>query len=144
MRLGSVASLKFAVFGERLDVVVEPGARQVDVDHLLDLAWPIGNHDDPVAQGDRLVDGVRDENDGLPGLGDEALELTLHRLARHRVDRRERLVGQQDIRLGDQRPGDADPLLHAAGQLVRVRLFEASQVDEVDVAPHPRVLLLFR
>ena len=37
-----------------------------------------------------------------------------------RVDRGERLVHQQDPRLEGQRPGDGDPLLHAAGQLPRV------------------------
>ena len=36
--------------------------------------------------------------------------------AGQRIERAERLVEQQEARLGGQRPGDADALAHAAGQ----------------------------
>ena len=44
--------------------------------------------------------------------------------AHDRVDRAERLVHQHHRRVGGQRPGDADPLLLAAGELGRVALGE--------------------
>ena len=40
------------------------------------------------------------------------------------VERRGRLVEQDDLRLQDQRPGDRDPLALAAGELVRVAVAE--------------------
>ena len=42
-------------------------------------------------------------------------KLEAHLVARQRVERRERLVHQQNIRIEQQRPGDGDALLHAAG-----------------------------
>ena len=46
-----------------------------------------------------------------------------------RVERGERLVKQHDGRLDGQRAGQRDPLLLAAGQLVRVPLAEPAQAD---------------
>ncbi|HRP94784.1 MAG TPA: hypothetical protein PL143_00900 [Rhodocyclaceae bacterium] len=58
-------------------------------------------HDrDAVAQAHRLVQVVRDEQDGAPELVLDALELLLHRHLDQRVERRERLVHQQHARLG--------------------------------------------
>ena len=50
----------------------------------------------------------------------EVEQLVLQAGAHDRVDRAERLVHQQDRRVGGQRPGHADPLLLAARQLGRV------------------------
>ena len=36
------------------------------------------------------------------------------------IERRERLVHQQDVGVGGEGAGEADALLHAAGQLVRI------------------------
>ena len=52
--------------------------------------------------------------------------------ARLRVDRRERLVHQQDRRLVRERTRDRDALLHAAGELPRVVVDEAGQADGVE------------
>ena len=61
--------------------------------------------------------------------------------ARLRVDRRERLVHQQDRRLVGERARDRDALLHAAGQLPRVVVDEARQPDGLDrVLDEPRPL----
>ena len=49
--------------------------------------------------------------------------------ARLRVDRRERLVHQQDLRLVGERAGDRDALLHAARELPRVAVAEVRQAD---------------
>ena len=46
-------------------------------------------------------------------------QLFLHPAARQRVERRERLVHQQDLRLHRHRARDRDALLHAARQRVR-------------------------
>jgi len=42
------------------------------------------------------------------------------RFARQCIEGAERLVHQQQARIVDQAPGDADALLHAAGQLDRI------------------------
>ena len=81
-------------------------------------------HRDLVAELDRLVDVVGDEHDGLAQLALQAQELVLQLLAHDRVDGAERLVHQHHRRVGGQRPGDADALLLAAGQLGRVALGE--------------------
>ena len=82
-------------------------------------------HDrDPVAHLDRLVDVVGDEEDRLADLRLQAEELVLQALAVDRVDRAEGLVHQHHQRVGGERPGDADPLLLAAGELRRVAVAE--------------------
>ena len=48
-------------------------------------------------------------------LGEQVEDLGLH----GDVERRGRLVGDQDLRVGGDRRGDEDALQHAAGQLVR-------------------------
>ena len=70
-----------------------------------------------------------DEHDGLAELGLQPEELVLQLGAHDRVDRAERLVHQHHRRVGGQRPGDADPLLLAAGQLRRVALGERWPAD---------------
>ena len=63
-------------------------------------------------------------------------ELVLQPVPRDRVDRAERLVHQQHRRVGGERPGHADPLALAAGELVRVavavrRRVEADQLEQL-------------
>jgi hypothetical protein len=54
-------------------------------------------------------------------------EFVLEALADHGVDGGERLVHQQDRRVGGEGAGDADALLLAAGELVRVPLGEGGR-----------------
>ena len=54
----------------------------------------------------------------------DPLQLEVHALARQRIERAERLVHQQDLRIARQRPADAGALLHAAGQLVGISVAE--------------------
>ena len=77
----------------------------------------IGDHG---RQPQRLVDVVGDEHDRLAGRPVDAGELALQRIAGDRVDRGEGLVHQQELGIGGERAGDADALLLAARQLVRV------------------------
>ena len=97
---------------------------------------------DPVAHLDRLVDVVGDEEDRLAQLGLQAQELVLQALAVDRVDGAERLVHQHHARVGGQRPGDADPLLLAAGELRGVAVaelgVEADQLEQLGDARRRR------
>ena len=52
----------------------------------------------------------------------DALQLEVHALARQGIERAERLVHQQDLRIARQRTADAGALLHAAGQLIRIAM----------------------
>ena len=95
---------------------------------------------DLVAHLDRLVDVVRDEDDGLGELGLQAEELVLEALAVDRVDGAERLVHEQDGRVDGERAGDADALALAAGELRRVAVADLVGVerDELDELVHAR------
>ena len=57
-------------------------------------------------------------------------ELVLQPRARQRVERAERLVQQQHLRLHRERAGDADALLHAARNLVRELVLGVRESDE--------------
>ena len=96
-----------------------------------DPARAAAEHDHPVAEPDRLAHVVRDEQHGEPALGADPVQLVVQQVAGHRVERAERLVHQQDLRVLGQRPGQRDPLPHAARQLVRPLVGEAAQVHQV-------------
>ena len=81
---------------------------------------PVAHDRDPVAHLDRLVDVVGDEDDRLAHLLVQAQEVVLQPFAGDRVDGAERLVHEHDRRVGGHRPGHADALLLAAGELRRV------------------------
>ncbi len=49
-----------------------------------------------------------------------------------RVERRERLVEQEDARLDRERPSERDALLHPARELVRVALASMAEPDELE------------
>ena len=80
----------------------------------------VAHERDLVGETDRLVDVVRDEDDGLSQLALDLDELGLQPVAIERVDRAERLVHEQHRRVGGKRAGDADALRLAAGELPRV------------------------
>ena len=63
-----------------------------------------------------------------------AQQQLLHHQPRLRVERAERLVHQEQLRLADPRAGERDSLLHAARELVRVMLFEACEAHQPHVA----------
>ena len=72
--------------------------RQVHAQHAGDASGPRRHHHHPVGEEDRLRDGVGDEEDRLAPLLPDAQQLEAHLLARHRVERPERLVHQQQAR----------------------------------------------
>ena len=51
-------------------------------------------------------------------------QLVLHRALRHGIQRAERLVHENHLRVHDQCTRKVDALLHTTGQLVRVMLLE--------------------
>ena len=59
-------------------------------------------------------------------VGDLALQL----LARDGIERAKGLVEQQNVRVERERPGEADALLHAAGNFVRIVAGETFKADE--------------
>ena len=96
----------------------------------------------PLAEVDRLVDVVGDEQDGDAELAATAADEILQVGAGLRVDGGERLVHQQHLRLVRDGAGDRHALLHAAGELPRVGLARVGETDRVQrvgrPAPSPR------
>src|SRR5207302_10352308 len=68
--------------------------------------------------------------DRLGRLAPDALQLEVHGLARHRVERAERLVHQQQRGVVDQRAGQRHALPHASRQLVRILVLESGEADQ--------------
>ena len=96
-----------------------PRAAQRDVEDGFDPTRPRAHDGDAIGQIHRLVDLMSDEQDGLARFRPNLEELRLHELARLGVEGGERLVHQQDDRIGCERAGEVDALLHAAGKLCR-------------------------
>ncbi len=109
---------------------------------LHDLA--VAHDQDPVAELERLLQVVRDEDHRLADLFVQPDDLVLHVPADQRVERGERLVEHHHLRVGGQRPGQPDALLHAAGELVGVGVLVAGQPDQVDhlLGPGPALRLV--
>ena len=61
--------------------------------------------------------------------------------ARQRIERAERLVEQQHLRLHGQRAGDADALLHAARDLRRPLVLGVRHLHEVEIVHGPVMAL---
>ena len=75
---------------------------------------------------------VGDEDHRLADLVVQPDDLVLHVAADQRVERGERLVEQQHVGVAGERPGQADALLHAAGELVGVGVLVAGEADQLD------------
>ena len=95
----------------------------------LTVAGPGGHHDDLVGERDRLLQVVGDEHDGGAGARPQLQQLVLHQRPGLHVERRERLVHQQDLGVVDEGRGERDALAHAAGELVRVAVLEGGEAD---------------
>ena len=82
---------------------------------------PAVEHQHAVGEHDRLVDVVGDQQHRRPVPVAQAAEQRVHPDAGQRVERAERLVGEQQFGFAHQGSGQRDALLLAAGQLVRPR-----------------------
>jgi hypothetical protein len=80
----------------------------------------------------RLVHAVGHEDDGPALAGPERQEIVVELEARDLVERRERLVHQEKLRMGDERSRDRHAHLHAAAELARIGLLEAVEPDHLD------------
>ena len=70
-----------------------------------------------------------DEDHGAPVGQPQRLELGVERVAGQGVEGAERLVEEQDRRVGDERPCQGDALLHPAGELARPEIGRVRQPD---------------
>ena len=87
-------------------------------------------HDgDAVAEADRLLHVVGDEHDRRRKLALDRLEVVLGLGPHQRVEGAERLVHQQQFRLGRERARDADALLLAAGEFVGTAPRERRRIE---------------
>ena len=77
----------------------------------------------------------------LPSFGVDRHHRVLQVRARERVERAERLVEQQHLRLHRERAGEADALLHAAGDLRRPLVLGVRHLHEIEIVHGPGVPL---
>ena len=91
-----------------------------------------------VRHGQRLFLIVGDVDEGHADPSMERLQLPAELGAELLVERRERLVEQEQVGLEDERAGQGDALLLTTGELPRRAVGEVGQVDEVERLAHPR------
>ena len=95
---------------------------------------PRSHHDDAVGEVDRLLDRVRDEHHRLVLGGEHLQQQVLHRRAGLRIERAERLVHQQELRLDRVGARQGEALAHAARQHARPGVGEVGEAHEPHVA----------
>ena len=108
------------------------GRRYVDGEISATRPGPAREQHDPIAEPHRLAHVVGHEDHGLARLAPHGLELVVEAVARHGVERAERLVHQQHLGVLRERAGERDPLAHAARELVRSRLGEVAEVHHLE------------
>ena len=111
------------------------GARSRQVDHhrVQHAPRPPREHEHAVGHEHRLLDIVRDIEDGLARPLPEGEQLLHHEGAGLGIERREGLVHQQHRRVHRERARDAHALPHAARELMRVLVLEAAEAHLLDV-----------
>ena len=125
---------------ERLRVGVQRPAEQVVHGGGLDDLAEV-HHGDPVGEVPDHGEVMGDEHDRQPEPGLELLEKGDDLGLDRHVERADRLVADQQVRLQDQGAGDADSLPLAAAQLARIavveRLVEAHRPQQLVAARSP-------
>ena len=115
----------------------------VDVLGRADLLDETVAHDgDAVGEVERFFLIVGHIKKGDAGALLYVLEFALHLLAQFEVERAERLVQQQQLRLQNQRAGNGDTLPLSAGELGRHALFKALQRHQAQHFPHAALALV--
>ena len=87
-----------------------------------DASGPARQQHDPIAEAHRLAHVVRHEQHREAAVAPQPLELVVEHVARHGVERPERLVHQEHVGSLRERAGERDPLAHPARELVRTLL----------------------
>ena len=98
--------------------------RQLHRDIAQDPAGVAAEDEDPVAHQHGLFDVVRDENHGFDrhlAFGPQIEEVRAQGFGGQDIERRERLVHQENGRMHDQCAREPDALAHATGELARIR-----------------------
>ena len=113
-----------------------PLDRHLDLHH--DPPRPRRHDRHAVSEVERLLHVVRDQHDRARLLAQRLREPLLERAARDLVERRERLVEQQQRPPGQERARQRHALSHPAGQLVRPRPFEAAEAEALEQRPRLR------
>ena len=96
--------------------------------NLLDTARV--HHHDAIRDLERLLLVVRDEHRGHADVVVQAPEPAPQLLPHASVERTERLIEQQNLRLGCERPSERDALALAAGELVGIARRQAIEPEE--------------
>src|SRR5690606_21700028 len=117
-------------------------ALELRAHHLGLPARTPAEQEDLVGDVDRFLDAVGDEDHGLLLDLEQRQQVFLELAPGLLVDRGERLVHQQDVGVHGERPGEPDPLAHAAGQLVRIAVLETGEAHLADAAPGHLLALL--
>lgn len=124
---------------EGIDRMLVDALGRVD---LLDGA--LMEHGDAVGHGERLTLVVGDEDHGDAERTLQMFDLQLHLLAQVLVERPERLVHQDELRVEDERPGERHALLLPAGELLGVAFGVLLEADHGQRPPYPRLDLVDR
>ena len=94
-------------------------------------------HDrDAAPQFQGFVQIVADKHNGLAELALQLQQFVLQALANQRVQCREGFIHQQNIGVHGQCPGQADPLLHAAAQFIRLFVAPLGQAHQLQLFVH--------
>src|SRR5581483_11324535 len=101
-----------------------------------------GHDHHPVRQRDRLLEVMGDEHNGLAVGGPELEKLVLHELAGLDVERGERLVHQDELRVEDERLRERDALSHPARELMRIAVAETAEAHALQPILRPLERLL--
>ena len=109
----------------------------VELVRRAELLDPALVHDrDRVRHRHRLLLVVRDVDERDPDVVLDRLQLELHLLAELEVERPERLVEEQHVRLVHERAREGDTLLLASRELPRLALLHPLEVDELEDLAH--------
>ena len=123
---------------QHLGVVVLGVAEHVELVADLDHLAAPHHHDLGAERGDGL-EVVRDEHQRHAALGADAVDQIEHLALRDEIERRGRLVADQQVRLARQRHGDHHALPLAARQFVRIaRRVARLEPDFGEAASRPR------
>ena len=85
---------------------------------------PGGQEHHAVGEAGGLADVVGDEQDGEAAVVPDPFELVVEQVAGHGVEGAEGFVHEHDVGVLGEGPGEGDPLVHAAGELVGSLLAE--------------------
>ena len=114
------------------------GTRSGDIDLELFDDASLFDHDDSVGHKCGLLYIVRNKKGGKRIFQTDALDLQLKLHLGGVIQRPERLVHQEKLRLIGQHHSDLEAFLHAAGQLLGIEVGKAVQLHQLQILLHQR------